>query len=138
LYHFVCACFPQGHANRIVLFIFCWAFLIFSHLRCENYNLYLVVILFFFSGTGVWTQGFAFAKQALLPLEPQLQPIFLWLFWRWALANCFPGWPQTMILWMSASQVARIIGISHQHPAIIFILIKNLVEHLFIQLRLYL
>jgi hypothetical protein len=29
----------------------------------------------------------------------------------------FQGWPQTRILWLSASQVARITGIRHGNPA---------------------
>jgi hypothetical protein len=40
--------------------------------------------------------------------EPHLQSILLWLFWRW---------PQTMIFPILASQVARIIGVRHWHPA---------------------
>jgi hypothetical protein len=36
----------------------------------------------------------------------------LWLFWIWGLAVCL-GWPQTMILPILASQVARITGVSH-------------------------
>jgi hypothetical protein len=36
-----------------------------------------------------------------------------WL--RWGLPNIFTGWLQTVILLISASQVARIIGISHLH-----------------------
>jgi hypothetical protein len=35
-----------------------------------------------FSKTGVYTQGFTLAMQALLPPEQQLPPILLWLFWR--------------------------------------------------------
>jgi hypothetical protein len=39
------------------------------------------------------------------------------LLWRWgiSLTNCW-GWLWTTILPISASQVARITGISHQHP----------------------
>jgi hypothetical protein len=36
-------------------------------------------------------------------------------FWR----TICPGWPQTMILPISISQVARLIGVRHWHPAII-------------------
>jgi hypothetical protein len=35
--------------------------------------------------TGVLTQGFALAQQALYELESHLQSILLWLFWRWGL-----------------------------------------------------
>jgi hypothetical protein len=44
-------------------------------------------------------------------------PFFFCLFWVWGLANCLPGLAWTAILLISASQVARIIGVSHQHPA---------------------
>jgi hypothetical protein len=39
----------------------------------------------------------------------------LWLFWRWVGGSheLFAHWPRTMILLISASQVARIIGVSH-------------------------
>jgi hypothetical protein len=33
----------------------------------------------------------------------------------WGLANVLPGWPQTVVLLISASQVARKIGVSHNH-----------------------
>jgi hypothetical protein len=36
-------------------------------------------------------------------------PFLLWLFWRW-------GWPQAGILPISASQVAKIIGLTHLCP----------------------
>jgi hypothetical protein len=39
-----------------------------------------------------------------------------WL--RWGLIKFCPSWPWTSVLLISASQVGRIIGISHQHPAI--------------------
>jgi hypothetical protein len=44
---------------------------------------------FFFFGTGVWTQGLTFARQALLPLEPLSQPLMGFL--EMGLANYFPG-----------------------------------------------
>jgi hypothetical protein len=36
----------------------------------------------------------------------------LWSFWRWGLANCLHR--LALILPISASQLARIIGVSHQ------------------------
>jgi hypothetical protein len=36
---------------------------------------------------------------------------------RWELANFCPGWPRTVMLLISASQVARIISMSHYCPA---------------------
>jgi hypothetical protein len=38
-----------------------------------------------------------------LLLEPHLQPILFWLFWRWGSRETIcPGWPQIMILQNSA------------------------------------
>jgi hypothetical protein len=48
-------------------------------------------------------------RQALLLLEQCLQPSFLWLL--------LPRLAWTTILPISASQVARFMGVSHQHPA---------------------
>jgi hypothetical protein len=44
---------------------------------------------------------------------------FAYLFWRWGFANYLSGCPQTAILLISASQVARITDVSHQCPAIL-------------------
>jgi hypothetical protein len=45
----------------------------------------------------------------------------LWLFWRWGASQTIcPGWPQTEILLISASQIARITGVSHQSPNFFF------------------
>jgi hypothetical protein len=49
------------------------------------------------SGTRVWTQGFMY-KAGALPLEPHLQPILLWLFWRWGLKNYLPGLTSNLVL----------------------------------------
>jgi hypothetical protein len=38
---------------------------------------------FFFFFGGTWTSH--------LPLEPHLQPILFWLFWRWSLSTYLPG-----------------------------------------------
>jgi hypothetical protein len=46
---------------------------------------------------------------------------------RWGLTFC-SGWPQTSILLVSASQVARVTGVSHWHPGLYdlkFKVIKN-------------
>jgi hypothetical protein len=56
-------------------------------------------------------------KADTLPLESHLQFILLWLFWRWYLSNYLPKLVSTLILPILASQVARIIGVSRQHPA---------------------
>jgi hypothetical protein len=44
------------------------------------------------------------------------------VFWRWGLVNYFPRWPQTSVLLISAFQAARIVGVSHQFLAVVFIL----------------
>jgi hypothetical protein len=50
-----------------------------------------------------------------------------WLFWRWGSHELFAlGWPQTMILLISASQVAGITGVSHRCPAYCFFLAELL------------
>jgi hypothetical protein len=61
--------------------------------------------------------GFQTFKEGALPLEPHLQSILLWLFWRWGFRSICSGWPWTVILLISAFQVARISGVRHQHPA---------------------
>jgi hypothetical protein len=40
------------------------------------------VLFCFFGGTGVSTKGFLTCKAGMLPLEPHLKSILLWLFWR--------------------------------------------------------
>jgi hypothetical protein len=54
---------------------------------------------YFFGGIGVWTQGFTLAKQACYHLSHTASPSAL------------------VILEVGASQVARITGMSHWHPA---------------------
>jgi hypothetical protein len=41
--------------------------------------------------------------------------LVIWETGTWR--NIFLGWPQTEILLISASQVARIIGMNHQAPS---------------------
>jgi hypothetical protein len=59
-------------------------------------------------------------KASILLLEPYLQSILLWLFWRWGLVSYFSGCSQTSVLPISASQVARITAMSHQCLAICY------------------
>jgi hypothetical protein len=47
-------------------------------------------------------------------LEPHLQSILLWLFWKWGPKHYCPGWPQTSILPILASQEARVTGVTHR------------------------
>jgi hypothetical protein len=59
-----------------------------------------------------------YLQSRCLLLEPHLQPILLWLFWRWeALQTISPDWPRIVILQISASQVSRITGVNHCCPA---------------------
>jgi hypothetical protein len=51
------------------------------------------------------------ACKALL-LEPHLESILLWLFWRWSLVNYLPGLALNLDLPISASQVSR-TSVSH-------------------------
>jgi hypothetical protein len=71
--------------------------------------------VFFFLFWWDWglKSGLCSCKAGSLPLEYCLQSILLWLLWRWGLENYLLGWPQTMILLISASQIARITGVSH-------------------------
>jgi hypothetical protein len=52
-------------------------------------------------------------------LELHLQSILLWLFGDDVFCTVFLGWPQTEILPVSDSQIARVIGVSIQHMAYI-------------------
>jgi hypothetical protein len=60
--------------------------------------------------TGFWTQG--------LHLEPLYQPFFVRGFFKIRSPKLFvPGWLWTVILLLSASQVAKITDMSHQSSA---------------------
>jgi hypothetical protein len=65
-------------------------------------------------GSRVWTLGFALLKQSL---EPHLQSIFCSAYFGdGVLGTICLGWPPTSLLPISASQVARITGMSHRCP----------------------
>jgi hypothetical protein len=53
--------------------------------------------------------GLRFELRGALLLEPHLQSILLWLFWRWDLENYLPG--------LASNQITRIMGVSHWHLA---------------------
>jgi hypothetical protein len=61
--------------------------------------------------------GLPICKAGALPLEPHLQFILLWLFGDGVALTICLDWPQTVILLISVSQVARIIDMSHWCPA---------------------
>jgi hypothetical protein len=71
-------------------------------MKTSNISFFL---FFFFGGPGVWIQDFVFAC---------LRSILLWDGISWTM--CL-GWLRTTILLSWTSQVARITGMSHQHPA---------------------
>jgi hypothetical protein len=47
--------------------------------------------IFFFLWNWRLNSGFHNCKAVTLPLEPHLQSILLWLFWRWGFWNYLPG-----------------------------------------------
>jgi hypothetical protein len=67
--------------------------------------------------TGVWTEGFTLAEQMSYCVSCISSPFCSDYFGGGVLQTICPDWPQIMILLISASQVAKIMGISHQHPA---------------------
>jgi hypothetical protein len=71
-----------------------------------------LLIIYFLVGLGVCKR-----KAGALPLEPHLQSILLWLFWKWGPENYLMGWPHIMILLISASQGTSITGVSPWRPA---------------------
>jgi hypothetical protein len=54
--------------------------------------LYPFGFFFFLEGLWYWglNSGLGACKAGALPLEPQLQSILLWVFWRWGLMSCLP------------------------------------------------
>jgi hypothetical protein len=87
--------YAELHPHALSLFSCCWGF--FS-LFCE---------------TVVWTQDSALAKQVLYCLSHTFRPFFPGYFGNGVSWTICPVWPQTAILLISASQVARIIDVSH-------------------------
>jgi hypothetical protein len=77
---------------------------------------FLTKHFFLFSETGVWTQGFVLVKQVLYHLTDSCSPFCSDNFWR----TICPSWLWTMIFMISASQEARVIGISSGHYKIFF------------------
>jgi hypothetical protein len=65
------------------------------------------VCLFWVLGIELWA----------FTLRHSISPFLWWVFWDRVLWTICPGWLRTMILLISASQVARITGVSHQHLA---------------------
>jgi hypothetical protein len=63
-------------------------------------------------------QGSVLEKQVLYRLNHTSSPFWFWLFWRWG-PHELCAWVgfKLLILQISVSQVARIIGMSLWHPA---------------------
>jgi hypothetical protein len=72
--------------------------------------------LFYSDGTGVWTLGFKFTKQALYHLSCTSTPFCSGYFENGVYGTICLSWPRTMILLISTSQVAGITGVNHQCP----------------------
>jgi hypothetical protein len=79
--------------------------------------------LFFFGHTGVWIHGFMFAKQALYHLSHISSRFCYGIFGDGVPQTIFPGWPWTLILPISASQIAWITRMSHQQLALHLVLL---------------
>jgi hypothetical protein len=73
-------------------------------------------ILYLFWWDEVWTQGFTLSKQVFCLLSHTSSPHSSGYFGAGVSWTIYPGWPQTSILLISASQVARITGVSYQCP----------------------
>jgi hypothetical protein len=73
--------------------------------------------LFYFWWDWVWIQGFVLAKQALYSLNHTSSPFRSHYFGNGVLQTICLQWSQTIILLISASQVATITGVSYQPPA---------------------
>jgi hypothetical protein len=100
--------------NHHAVFHVTVSFCILLYKDC-NFSTSLSTLFFF-----LW-DGFEFRALCLqiryLLLEPRLQSVLLWLFWRCGSQTVCPGWPQTTILLISASWVDRITGVRHRHWA---------------------
>jgi hypothetical protein len=87
-----------------------------------------LLVFFFFFFFFFFMVGLEFELRALClqsRLESYFQSILFWLVWRWSLSNYLPGWLRTIILLISASQVASITGVSHQHRLLPCLLIAS-------------
>jgi hypothetical protein len=98
-----------------------------------NHKTCLSILLFCFWGVfvclfvlwdWVWTQGFALAK-VLYHLSCTSCLFCSDYFGDGVLWTVCPGWPQTLVLLISAFQVARISVVSHRRPAGVEVLKKS-------------
>jgi hypothetical protein len=70
-------------------------------------------LFFFFLSTGVWTQGFALARQMLYHLRHASNLFLLWLFWTEGLIFCL-GWSRLWSSYFISPDIARMTGACHQ------------------------
>jgi hypothetical protein len=85
---------------------------------------YLSIFIYLFCGLGL-NSAWCTLKAVSLSLELHLQSILHWLFWRWGLLKSLPrlAWnPEPLI---SASQVVKIICMSHLCLATTYIFSKD-------------
>jgi hypothetical protein len=111
----------EGVLHERVLYIKEWV--------CINFclGLFLFLLIFFFWYDWGLNSGVHVYKAGTLLLEPQLQSILLWLFSRWSFTNYLPRLASNSNPLISASQVARIIDMSYQSPAIIQYVLGNVI-----------
>jgi hypothetical protein len=74
-------------------------------------NIIIIIIIIIISGTWAWTQGNILAK------PHPLNPFYSDYFWDGVLCTICGSCPQTTIVLISVSQVARIICVNHWHTA---------------------
>jgi hypothetical protein len=107
------------HLYRWCGFCLWFCLCVVSHKHIELCMLYTILtsLLDFLSFFSWWNWGLnlglCISKAGILLLEIYLQSILFWLFWRWGSHELFClGWHQAVIFSISASQVARITGVS--------------------------
>jgi hypothetical protein len=85
-------------------------------------NPFFVLGFFFFVvvvlvGLGFFKPGLGACKAGDLLLEPHLQSILLWLFWRWVLKNYLPRLASNQDPPDTSLREVGFTGISHGYPA---------------------